>query len=61
MKLVTKGRLNLLLEFVLYSVLYTGIFLLVEIPFKSFGCVSVEEDTYDIWWIFRKKRFGSSG
>lgn len=36
MKLVTKGRLNLLLEFVLYSVLYTGIFLLVEKLFKSF-------------------------
>ena len=36
MKLVTKGRLNLFLEFVLYSILYTGIFLLVEIPFKSF-------------------------
>ena len=36
MKAVTKGRLNLLLEFVLYSVLYTGVFLLVEIPFKSF-------------------------
>ncbi len=36
MKVVTKGRLNLLLEFILYSVLYTGVFLLVEIPFKSF-------------------------
>ena len=36
MKLVTKGRLNLFLEFILYSILYTGIFLLVEIPFKSF-------------------------
>ena len=36
MKIVTKGRLNLLLEFMLYSILYTGVFLLVEIPFKSF-------------------------
>ena len=36
MKVVTKGRLNLLLEFILYSVLYTGVFLLVEMPFKSF-------------------------
>ena len=36
MKIVTKGRLNLLLEFILYSILYTGTFLLVEIPFKSF-------------------------
>lgn len=36
MKLVTKGRLNLFLEFMLYSVLYTGVFLLVEMPFKSF-------------------------
>ena len=35
MKLVTKGRLNLFLEFMLYSVLYTGVFLLVEKPFKS--------------------------
>lgn len=36
MKIVTKGRLNLLLEFILYSVLYTGVFLLVEGMFKSF-------------------------
>ena len=36
MKLVTKGRLNMLLEFILYSILYTLTFLLVEIPFKSF-------------------------
>lgn len=36
MKIVTKGRLNLLLEFMLYSILYTGVFLLVEIPFTSF-------------------------
>ena len=36
MKLVKKGKFNLFLEFVLYSVLYTGAFLLVDIPFKSF-------------------------
>ena len=36
MKIVTKGKINMLLEFILYSILYTGTFLLVEIPFKSF-------------------------
>ena len=36
MKLVTKGRINLLLEFVLYSVLYTAAFMAVESMFDSF-------------------------
>lgn len=36
MKVVTKGRLNLVLEFILYSVLYTAAFLAVESLFKSF-------------------------
>ena len=36
MKLVTKGRFNLFLEFLLYSVLYTAVFLAVEGMFKSF-------------------------
>lgn len=36
MKLVKKGRFNLLLEFILYSVLYTAAFLAVEGMFKSF-------------------------
>ena len=36
MKLVTKGRINLLLEFVLYSVLYTAAFMAVESMFGSF-------------------------
>ncbi|MBR1385819.1 MAG: phage holin family protein [Bacilli bacterium] len=36
MKLVTKGRINLLLEFVLYSILYTAAFMAVESMFESF-------------------------
>ncbi len=36
MKLVTKGKFNLFLEFLLYSVLYTAAFLGVEGIFKSF-------------------------
>lgn len=36
MKVVTKGKFNLLLEFLLYSVLYTAAFMAVESMFKSF-------------------------
>ena len=36
MKLVTKGKFNLILEFLLYSVLYTAAFLAVESMFESF-------------------------
>ncbi len=36
MKLVTKGKFNLLLEFILYSVLYTAAFMAVESMFNSF-------------------------
>jgi putative membrane protein len=36
MKLVTKGKFNLVLEGILYSVLYTAAFLAVEGMFKSF-------------------------
>mgnify|MGYP002627221560 CR=1 FL=1 len=36
MKLVTKGRFNLLLEFLLYSILYTVAFMAVESLFESF-------------------------
>ena len=36
MKLVTKGKINLLLEFVLYSILYTAAFMAVESMFDSF-------------------------
>ena len=36
MKLVKKGKFNLLLEFLLYSVLYTAAFMAVESMFKSF-------------------------
>ncbi len=36
MKIVNKGKFNLFLEFLLYSVLYTGAFLAVESIFDSF-------------------------
>ena len=36
MKLVTKGKINLLLVFVLYSILYTAAFMAVESMFDSF-------------------------
>ena len=36
MKIVNKGKFNLFLEFLLYSVLYTGAFLIVERLFTSF-------------------------
>ena len=36
MKLVTRGKFNLLLEFLLYAVLYTAAFLAVESMFDSF-------------------------
>jgi putative membrane protein len=43
MKLVTKGKFNLFLEFILYSVLYTAAFLAVESMFKSFEINSKHE------------------
>lgn len=36
MKLVTKGKFNVVLEFLLYAVLYTAAFMAVENMFKSF-------------------------
>lgn len=36
MKIVSKGKFNLILEFLLYSVLYTAAFLAVESMFESF-------------------------
>ena len=36
MKIVNKGKFNLLLEFLLYSVLYTAAFMAVESMFQSF-------------------------
>ena len=36
MKLVTKGKFNVILEFLLYAVLYTAAFMAVENMFKSF-------------------------
>ncbi len=48
MKLVKRGKFNLLLEFLLYSVLYTGVFLLVEAMFDSF---EINSD-YKVIWAF---------
>ena len=48
MKLVKRGKFNLLLEFLLYSVLYTAAFLLVEGMFESF---EINSD-YKVVWAF---------
>lgn len=48
MRLVKRGKFNLLLEFLLYSVLYTGVFLLVEAMFDSF---EINSD-YKVIWAF---------
>ena len=48
MELVKRGKFNLLLEFLLYSVLYTGVFLLVEAMFDSF---EINSD-YKVIWAF---------
>ncbi len=48
MRLVKRGKFNLLLEFLLYSVLYTAAFLLVEAMFDSF---EINSD-YKVIWAF---------
>lgn len=48
MRLVKRGKFNLLLEFLLYSVLYTAAFLLVEGMFESF---EINSD-YKVVWAF---------
>ena len=48
MKIVAKGKFNLILEFLLYSVLYTAAFLAVESLFESF----VIDSDYKILYAF---------
>ncbi len=48
MKLVSKGKFNLVLEFLLYLVLYTAAFMAVESIFESF---EINSD-YKVVWAF---------
>ena len=46
MKIVTKGKFNLILEFLLYSILYTLAFLALESLFESFKLVEDNKVLY---------------